>query len=147
MPRIRALVLLGIFLVNQAACTSWQVSKVTPQEYVAQQPDSTVAFVTDGRPTYELRGDPLKMRITLKTERGNPQGQVVLTGVRFSGDSVIGQNPHTGQPTAYSLRQVTTFEVRKVNGVRTVFAVLGIGLLALVAGAFISCAATDDGFC
>ena len=115
MPRIRALVLLGLFLVNQAACTSWQVPKVTPQEYAAQHRDSTVAFVIDGQQTYKQRSDPRKMRFTLKDE----QGQVALTGVRFSEDSVFGQNPYTGQPIAFSLQRVRAMEVRRVNGVAT----------------------------
>jgi len=144
MPRLRALVLLGVFVVNQAACTSWQVPKVTPQEYVGQQPDSTVAFVIEGRPTYEQRGDARKMRLTLTDEHGNPPIRVVLTGVQFSGDSIFGRSK--SQTFAYSLRHVTMFEVHKVDGVRTVFAVLGIGVLVLVAGAAISCAGSD-GWC
>jgi len=141
-PRFRALFLLGLFLLDQTACTSWQVPKVTPQEYVAQQPDSTVAFVIEGRPTYEQRSDPRKMRLTLTDEPGNPPSKVVLTGVRFSGDSVFGR--FKSQPVAYSLRHVTMFEVHRVDGMRTVFAVLGIGVLVLVAGAAISCAGSDS---
>ena len=145
MPRFRALFLLGLFVANRAACTSWQVPKVTPQEYVAQQPDSTVAFVIEGRPTYEQRSVPRKMRLTLQNEHGNPPSKVVLAGVRFSEDSVYGRS--RSQPVAYSLRHVTMFEVHKVDGVRTVFAVLGIGLLVLVAGAAISCATTESIAC
>jgi hypothetical protein len=87
------------------------------------------------------------MRVTLKGEQGNPQGKVVLTGVRFSGDSVLGRDPK-GQPTAYSLRHVTMFEVRGKDGVRTAFAVLGIGLAAFLGiGAIAACATPDDYVC
>jgi len=134
MPRVRALFLLGLFVVNQAACTSWQAPNVTPQEYVGQQPDSTVAFVIEGRPTYEQRGDARKMRLTLTDEHGNPPIKVVLTGVRFSGDSVFGRDPKD-QPTAYSLRHVTTFEVRGAAPVRTglLVAYVVVGTAAAVA--------------
>ena len=132
MPRIRALVLLGLFLVNQAACTSWRVPlNVTPQEYAAQHPDKEV-------------------RVTPKNEYGgrNTKAGVVLTEVRFSGDSVLGKNPHTGQPVAFSLQQVAAMEVRRVNGVRTVFAVLGIGLASLlVIGIITYECAPDDYVC
>ena len=130
MPRIRALVLLGLFLVNQAACTSWQVPKVTPQEYAAQHPDSTVTGAIDGQPTYEQRSDRMKMRITPKDEQGNPEDKVVLTGVRFSEDSVFGRDPR-GQPIASSLRHVATFEVRGAAPGRTAFLLVAcVGLIA-----------------
>ena len=118
MPRVRALVLLGLFLVNQAACTSWQVPKVTPQEYAAQHPDK-------------------KWRFTAKDDQGgwSTAAGVVLTEVRFSGDSVFGRNPN-GQPVAYSLSQVGVIEVRRVSAVRTTllvawafFVAWGIGTL------------------
>jgi len=133
MPRFRALFLLGLFLVNQAACTSWQVPKVTPQEYVAQHTDSTATFVIDGRPVYDQPNDRVKMRLTLKDE----QDKVVLTGVRFSPDSVFGRDPKS-QPTAYSLRHVATFEVRGKDGVRTALLALLVVTLALV-GIRLSC--------
>jgi len=119
MPRVRALVLLGLFLVNQAACTIWQVPKVTPQEYLVQHPYKDI-------------------RITPKDVDGKQQRSVVLRGIRFSGDSILG-NDHRGQPVAYSLQHVATFEVRHVNGALTVFAVLGIGLVAFVGFAIVVC--------
>jgi hypothetical protein len=118
MPRVRALVLLGLFLVNQAACTSWQVPKVTPQEYVAQHPDK-------------------KVRVTQKDQHGgwSTDAGVVLTGVRFSGDSVFGRDKK-GQPVAFSLQQLAVVEVRATDGMLTGLAVLGIGAVAtLVVGA------------
>jgi len=118
MPRTRALVLLILFVVNQAACTSWQVPKVTPQEYVTKHPDK-------------------KVRVTPTNEYGgrNAKAGVVLTEVRFSGDSVLGRNPK-GQPVAFSLQQVAVVEVRAKDGVRTGLAVLGTGVVAtLVVGA------------
>lgn len=131
MPRLRALVLLGLFLMNQAACTSWQLPKVTPQEYAAQRPDSTATFVIDGRPVYDQPNDRVKMRITLKDEQTSPPHKVVLTGVRFSADSVFGRD-HTRQPIAYSLRQVAQYEVRGANGGLTLLA--GLGVVILVGG-------------
>ena len=118
MPRLRALVLLGVFVVNQAACTSWQVPKVTPQEYAAQHPGA-------------------RIRLTPKDEHGgwSTDAGVVLTEVRFSVDSVFGRNPK-GKPVAFSLQQVAVVEVRAKDGVRTGLAVLGIGVVAtLVVGA------------
>ena len=162
MPRVRAFVLLSLFVVNQAACYSWQVPKVRPQEYAAQHTDSaayverrldsTATFVIDGRPIYDqrndrgnrpndqvtMRHDQSKMRITLKDEQGKPQGNVVLTGVRFSRDSVFGHNPHTGQPIAFSMQQVRAMEVRRVNGVATGLLVAAIVVpIGLLAGAMI----------
>jgi len=110
MPRFRALFLLALFIVNQAACTSWQVPKVAPQESVAQKPEK-------------------KVRITVKDEQGgwNPRAGIVLTGVRFSTDSIFGHDPK-GQPVAYSLRQVATIEVRQKDGLATALLVIGIAL-------------------
>jgi hypothetical protein len=125
MPRLRALVLLGLFLMDQAACTSWQLPKVTPQEYAAQRPDSTATFVIDGRPVYDQPNDRVKMRLTMKGEQGPHPRKVVLTGVRFSADSVFGRD-HTRQPIAYTLRQVAKYEVRGANGGLTLLAVLGV---------------------
>jgi len=72
------------------------------------------------------------MRFTLKDE----QGQVALTGVRFSEDSVFGQNPYTGQPIAFSLQRVRAMEVRRVNGVATGLLVAAIVVpIGLLVGA------------
>jgi len=132
MPRVRALVLLGLFVANQVACTSWQVPKVTPQEYVAQHPDSTVTGATDGRPTYEQRGDPLRMRITLKDPQGKSPAKIELTGIRFSEDSIFGRESK-GEPRGYSLGQVAKVEVRGAAPGLTGLAVVGVGLGAATA--------------
>jgi hypothetical protein len=124
-PRTRAIFLLALFVANQAACTSWQVPKVTPQEYVAQHPDK-------------------KVRVTAKDEHGvwSTDAGVVLTEVRFSADSVFGRGP-SGQPVAYSLSQVVTVEVRAKDGAATsllVLALLGVGAaLAVLANSLNSC--------
>lgn len=117
MPRFRALFLLGLFVVNQAACTSWQVPKVTPQEYVANHPGK-------------------KVRVTAKDEHGgwDTKTGVVLTEVRFSVDSVIGRDPN-GQPVAYGLSQVGMIEVRRASAVRTTLLVAWISFVALGIGA------------
>ena len=123
MPRVRALFLLALFIVNQAGCTSWQVPKVTPQEYATQHPEK-------------------KVRVTAKDEQGgwDTKTGVVLTEVRFSGDSVLGRDPK-GQPVAYSLNQVATIEVRAKDGVLTALAVIGIGVpIVLLVGAAIALA-------
>ena len=109
MPRARALILLALFVLNQDACTSWQLPKVTPQAYVAQHPGKTI-------------------RVTVTT--GIYQKNVVLKGVRFSGDSVFGRDP-TDQPVAFSLQQVAGVEVREQDGRRTALAVIGIGATVL----------------
>ena len=140
MPRLRALSLLALFVVNQAACTSWQLPQVTAQDYVAPRPDSTVTFVIDGRPVYDQPNDRVKMRITLKSPQGTPPAKVILTGVRFSGDSVFGRDP-TSQPIGYSLRQVAKFEVRRADGALTLLTVLGIGI---VVGGVIALACGQD---
>jgi hypothetical protein len=95
-------------MVNQAACHSWQVPKVTPQEYVAQHPDK-------------------KVRVTTKDEHGtwNPDAGVVLTEVRFSGDSVSGRDKK-GQPVAFSFQQVVAIKVRRANGAATALLALAI---------------------
>jgi len=123
MPRIRALVLLGLFLVNQAACTSWQVPlNVTPQEYVTQHPDK-------------------ELRVTPKDELGKSQSSMVLTNVRFSADSVFGRDSESW-PTAYNLRHVATFEVRVKDGVRTALLVVAVPLVAV--GVLAAFAYADD---
>lgn len=113
MPRVRALFLLGLFVVNQAACTTWQVPSVTPQEYVTQHPDA-------------------KVRVTAKDEQGvwSPGAGVVLAGARFSADSVSGRGPED-QPIAFSLRRVVTIEVRRVSGAATGFLLVSVGLIAV----------------
>jgi len=144
MPRVRPLVLLGLFLVNQAACYSWQAPKVTPQEYAAQHTDSLATFVIDGRPTYDQPNERVKkMRITLKDEQGAPLGVVVLTGVWFSGDSVFGRDSKS-QPTGFSLQQVAAMKVRRVNEGRT--ALLVVPLVALGVSVAVTFA-DDSGIC
>jgi hypothetical protein len=123
MPRFRALVLLGLFLVNQAACYSWQAPKVTPQEYVTQHPNK-------------------KVRVTAKDEQGKSQSSVVLKGVRFSEDSVFGSNKKD-QPIAYSLREVGTIKVRRVDGVGTAFLILLVAV-PLALGVMVAFAFSDD---
>ena len=117
MPRVRALFLLGLFVVNQAACTSWQVPKVTPQEYVAQHPGKGI-------------------RVAQKDALGG--NTKVLWAVRFVGDSVFGQD-ETGQPVGYSLQQVATIEVRRVDGVLTGLLLLPIAALVFVGIALANC--------
>jgi len=120
MPRFRALFLLGLFLVNQAACTSWQVPKVTPQEYVAQHPDT-------------------KVLVTLKNDHGSQDTQagVVLAGVRFSGDSILGHGPE-GQPLAYRLQQLGAIKVSRVNGLLTAWLVLAVASIAALGAVLLS---------
>jgi hypothetical protein len=112
-PRFRALLLLGLSVANQAACHSWQVPKVTPQEYVTQHPDK-------------------KVLVTAKGEHGmwNPEG-VVLTEVRFSGDSVSGRDKK-GQPVAFGVQQVVAIQVRRVNVTATALLTLAIVGVSLV---------------
>ena len=106
MPRVRAWFLLSLFVVNQAACYSWQTPKVTPQAYVAKHPDKEV-------------------RITPKNEQGDLDyvSRVVLSDVRFSGDSVFGRDPD-GQPLTFSLQHVALIETYRVWVVPTALAVL-----------------------
>lgn len=126
MPRLRALVLLGLFLVNQAACTSWQVPKVTPQHYVEQRPGT-------------------KIRITPKNGPGKPQHSVVLREVYFARDSVFGRDPK-GQPLAYGLPQVVPIEVHGANGGRTAL-LLVVGVPLAVLGGLAILLAASGGCC
>ena len=112
MPRLRALILLALFVVNQAACTSWQAPKVTPQEYATHPPGGTV-------------------RVTPKDPQGNPQRSVVLTGARFARDSVTGRD-HKNRRIAFSLQQVAAIEVRRPDDGAT--GLLLVGVAALIAG-------------
>jgi len=107
-------------VVNQVACMTWQLPKVTPQAYVAQNPDRDI-------------------RITPKNEHGDPTfgAGVVLTGVRFSGDSIFGRDPK-GQPLAFSLQQLSALEVRRVDGVRTGLWVLGTAIFLAGAAFFVA---------
>ena len=106
MLRVRALFLLGMFVVNQAACYSWQAPKVSPQAYAAQHPYKDI-------------------RILPKNEHGDPnlEAAVVLRDVRFSGDSVFGRDPN-GRSLAFGIQHVAAMEVRGMDGVRTGLAVL-----------------------
>jgi len=116
MPRLRALTLLALFVVNQAACTSWQVPKVTPEEYAKQS-----------------SGDAI--RITPKDGQGNSQRTVVLTRVYFARDTVFGSDPQ-GHRIAFSLHQVAGLEVRRADGVATGFLLVALAasITAGVAG-------------
>lgn len=127
-PRFRALFLLSLFMVDQASCTSWQVPKVTPQEYVTQHPDK-------------------KVRVTAKDEQGgwNTKAGVVLTGVRFAGDSVLGRD-RKRQPFALSLQQVGAIEVRGKNGVLTGLLVVAMVPLVLFGVLMVVCA-SQGGTC
>jgi hypothetical protein len=122
MPRFRALFLLALFILNQVACTSWQVPKVSPQEYVTKHPDK-------------------KVRVTATDVPGNnkAKARVVLRGVRFAGDSVFGQDKN-GQPLAFSLQQMARLEVRRVDGERTLGLILLLVPLTLVGLALVACA-------
>jgi len=126
MPRLRALVLLGLFLVNHVACTSWQLPKVTPQHYVEQRPGT-------------------KVRITPKDELGKPQRTVVLREVYFARDSVFGRDPK-GQPLAYSLPQVAPIEVHGANRGRTTL-LLVVGVPLTVLGGLVILFAATGGCC
>jgi len=116
LPRLRALLVSTLVIGNEAACTSWQLPWVTPQQYVTQYPDT-------------------KVRVTAKDEQGSLQSSVVLKEVRFSEDSVFGRDLE-GQPVAFSLQEVAWIEVREKDGFLTgwlVVVLVPVTLLLLVA--------------
>jgi len=93
-----------------------------PQEYVTQHPDK-------------------KVRVTAKDEQGgwNTKAGVVLTGVRFAGDSVLGRD-RKGQPFALSLQQVGAIEVRGKDGLLTGLLVVALVPLVLFGVVMVVCA-------
>jgi hypothetical protein len=111
MPRARALFLLGLILVNQAACYSWKAPTVTPEAYAAEHPGQ--AF-----------------RIIPINEYGDPDfaAGVLLRDVRFSGDSLFGRDPK-GRPVALNRQHVAAMDVRSLDGARTGAAVVGGAIL------------------
>jgi hypothetical protein len=63
------------------------------------------------------------MRITPTEKKTSPQCDVTLTAVRFSPDSVSG-NDYIGKPIACDLRQVARMEVGTFSGGRTALLLL-----------------------
>jgi hypothetical protein len=98
------------------ACTSWQVQTVTPRELIEQQHPKAVQIRVRGGPKYVLRTP------------------------RIEGDSIVGLVPRTyqvpeGLERTVAIQTVDRIAVRKVDGLKVLWWVIGFPFVALI-GAF-----------
>ena len=121
-PRARVLVAGALFLANvSAACTSWRVQAVTPQELLAREHPNAIQVRAQGGAKF------------------------VLSSPRLEGDSLTGYVKRVAR--RIPMATVDNLAIRRFNGLKTAGLIVGIPVAAIAVflGVYgIGCAAGAD---